>query len=397
MTQSAPGPAAALLAAPFRLFFLLAAVHAAGAMAAWIGQLTGSLALPLAWAGPSWHAHELLFGTLPAALAGFLLTAMANWTGTAPLSGRPLAALAALWAAGRLGLWFSAGALPVLVALVDMAFPLTLGIYATTVLVRQGHHRSLLLMAAVAALAAASLSSHLGNTGVVPGAAGYAQELALSAALTLMVIIGGRITPAFTNNWLQRQGRPRAAQARPALERLVLGSTLALLAASLLALPEPWVAPLALLAAAANGARLAGWSGWQARSEPLLWILHLGYGWIVLAMALRGAAPMLDGLSASAWLHATGAGAMGTLILAVATRVALGHTGRTLALSSGGLAIYLLILGAGLVRTAVAVLPGAPYREGLMLAAGGWIGAFLLYALLYGPILARPRPDGRPG
>ena len=397
MSQPAPGPAS-LLAAPFRLFFLLAALHGAAAMAAWLGQLSATLPpLPTAWSGPGWHAHELLFGTLPAALAGFLLTAMANWTGSAALSGRGLAALASAWLAGRLGLWFSAGELPVLVALADSAFPLALGGYATTVLLRHGHHRSLLLMLAVAALAAATLSSHLGNTGMLPGAGRYAHLVALSAALTLMVIIGGRITPAFTNNALRRQSQPPAAGARPALERLVLGSTLAVLAASVLAVPEPWIAPLALAAAAANGARLVLWRGWRVRADPLLWILHLGYGWIVLALALRGLAPWLDGLSASAWYHAAGAGAMGTLILGVMTRVAVGHTGRPLALPPAGILIYLLILTAGAARTGVAVLPEAGYRGGLLLAGLAWTGAFLLYALLYGPILARPRPDGRPG
>ena len=391
------GVLAQLLAAPFRVFFLLTAVHAALVVLIWTTVVTGLAAPPLAWPGAAWHAHELLFGTLPAAVAGFLLTAMANWTGMPALAGGRLAALAMLWLAGR-AVMFLGAALPApLVAGVDVAFLAVLGAYASRVLWRAGHRRSLLLMVAVAVLAAANLATHLGAGGLLPAAGPYGERLALNAATLLMVIIGGRITPAFTANWMRMAGRPYGGASHPWLERLVLAGTLAVVAASLAGLPPTWVAPLALLAALANGLRLAAWRGWQAAAEPLLWILHLGYAWVVLGLALQGLAPWLGGVPATAWYHAIGVGAMGTLILGVMTRVAVGHTGRALALPRGAVLIYWLVLAAGALRTGIALFPELGYREGLVAAGLAWSGAFVLYVGWYLPILARPRGDGRPG
>jgi uncharacterized protein involved in response to NO len=386
-----------LLAYPFRPFFLLAGVYGALLMAAWVALLTAGLPLPLA--NPvAWHGHEMLFGLVPTAIAGFLLTAMCNWTGARPLRGRGLLALIGVWLLGRVALW-SSGWLPApLVMALDLAFLPALAGYAGWVMWRRGHRKSLHLAGVLGLLALANLASHLGMAGWWPAGLRLGEVLALDLIAVLMVVIGGRITPSFTATWLRLNGRdPGAVRTSVPLDRAAALSVLALVPAEL-ATGTPWlVAGLSLLAAGLNGWRLLRWRGWHAAGEPLLWVLHLGLAWVVLALVLKGLAPPL-GLPASAWMHALGAGAMGTLILGVMTRVALGHTGRSLVLPRGGIVIYLAVILAGLLRLAVALQFGVAGSEAVLAAAGlAWVLAFGLFTVLYWPVLTRPRVDGRPG
>ena len=386
----------ALFNFPFRLFFLLTGLYGVVTVGAWMSYLFGGLALPLGWSSVHWHAHEMLFGLTSAAIAGFLLTAMCNWTGAPPLRGSALLGLACLWLAGRVMMWTASWWPAGWVAVVDLLFLPWMAIYVARVLLAHGNKRNLIMVAILLLL---TLANGMMHAGFMTGSGFWltlGQLTAFNLITLMMVVIGGRIIPLFTINWLRNNGGDIAAVAPSArLDRVTLITTALLVPADWL-IGFPWITGfLAAVAGVLHGARLATWGGWKTGREPLLWILHLGYVWIVVALLLKGAAAF-NLVAASVWQHALGVGAMGTLILGIMTRVALGHTGRSLALPPFGVLIYLAItLGAlSRVLTAVHVMD---YRVGLSIAAIGWTLAFSLFVLIYWPILSRPRADGRPG
>lgn len=386
-----------LLAHPFRPFFLAVGVYSALVVLAWVAFLLGGWPLPLGNSPLQWHSHEMLYGLVPAAIAGFVLTAMTNWTGAKPLQGGSLAALVLLWLAGRMAMWF-AGWLPGwLVAGVDLAFLLALGIYVAVVLLRYKNHRNLVLVAVLALLFGGNLLMHLGFIGGHTQLLAAGQLLAFDLIIFLMALIAGRITPAFSANWLRRQGRDSLVpKTIPWLDRLALASIALLVMSDAFAENSVLVGWAALIAATCNGLRLASWAGWRIVGEPLLWILHLAYLWIVVGLALRAAVILGAPLPHTLWQHAIGLGAIATLILGVMTRVALGHTGRALTLPRFGLVIYLAIFMATVVRllTASAFLD---FRLGITVSALLWVLAFSVFVAIYLPILSSPRADGRPG
>lgn len=401
MTSQAPSMTdsreRALWAFPFRPFFLATAAYAMLTLLGWLGMLL--LGWPLAGDFPpmQWHSHEMLFGMVAAAIAGFLLTAMCNWTGARPLAGKRLQALFGLWLAGRAAMWLS-GTLPhAVVALIDLSFLGAVAVCAAFVIIRAGNPRNLPLVLVVTLL---WLANGLFHAGVASGDAALLRGAELGTVglmVMLMVIIGGRITPAFTRNWLLRQGKdPAVVRTHPWLERATLMSTAALIALLLAGSPAPLLAALAALSGLANLMRLAGWAGWTTRREPLLWILHLGYAWIPLGLLLMAVGEATGGIAPTAWLHALGPGAMGVLIIGVMTRVALGHTGRELILPAGVAVSYGLILFAALARLITAV-GGLPWQLGVSASSAAWVGAFAVFLWHYAPILIRPRADGRPG
>lgn len=386
-----------LLTYPFRPFFLLVGIFGALAVPLWVLQLFGTLQLPVGWSGLYWHSHEMLFGFVPAAISGFLLTAMCNWTGATPLRGNGLLALAGLWLAGRIAM-LTASWLPLaLVSAIDLLFMPVLAVYVLRVLLRYNNKRNLILGVILMIMALANLLMHVGFWQQDPFWLQQGEKMALSLITLIMIVIGGRIIPAFSGNWLRVNGLPAdGIRILPPLEKAVLIVTALLIPADLLAGQVPvLVGIIALLAAGLNGARLILWQGWLVTQEPLLWILHLAYSWIVLALLLKGLAAF--GLApATAWQHALGAGAIGTLILGVMTRVALGHTGRPMRLPAPMPWFYAAIVIAAFSRV-LAALGWVDYRIGIMLAATGWAIAFGGFAVLYWPILTGPRADGRPG
>jgi uncharacterized protein involved in response to NO len=391
------GRESALWACPFRPFFLAAAGYAILALAAWLGVLL--LGWPLAGGHPpmQWHSHEMLFGMVGAAIAGFLLTAMCNWTGAKPLSGSGLQALFGLWLAGRVALWLSAVLPHALVAAIDVGFFVAVAVYAGRVIVGTANYRNLPLVAVVSALALANLLFHAGWWTQQPDLVRRVELGTVGLIVLLMVIIGGRITPAFTRNWmLRREMRPESVRSWPLVETASLTSV-ALLALALMAgAPAAVLALLAGVAGLANAVRVVGWRGWQARSDALVWILHAGYAWIPLGLMLMALGFGIGSPASTAWMHALGPGAMGVLIIGVMTRVALGHTGRVLELPKGAVAAYALILAAATIRL-VTALDWLPWRAGVMTSTAAWFAAFAVFLWLYLPILVRPRADGRPG
>jgi len=386
----------AVLAYPFRLFFVLAGLYGALLAPLWLGVVLWGWPPPGGMDPLRWHVHEMLFGLVAAAIAGFLLTAMCNWTGAAPLRGRGLSLLALAWLAGRLAPWWP-GIPPWAAALLDLVFMLAMTLYVARVIIASGNRRNLVMVAVLSLLFIANLLIQLDFSGILPGVARLAETMAIDLIVLLMVVVAGRITPAFTANWLDRHGGQRnRVRQRPGLDRVAIAVTAMMIVADGFVAAPLAGALVALAAAALNAVRLAGWGGWHCRREPLLWVLHLGYGWIVVALLLKGLGPWLPGMSSLVWVHAAGVGAMGTLILGVMTRVALGHTGRPLVLPRGAVAIYGLVTIAALARLLSAV-GWAGYQLPLMVSGLAFSAAFAMFVVLYWRVLSSPRVDGRPG
>ncbi len=384
-----------LLAYPFRVFFLLTGVYGTVLALLWIGMLFWGWPAPEAVGALRWHAHEMLFGLVPAAIAGFLLTAICNWTGCPPLRNGWLLALAVLWLAGRLAPWWP-GTTALTWMVIDLLFLLAMTGYVARVILTTHNHRNLVMVAVLALLLIANLMTHLANLGTLPGGAALGETTAIHVMLLLMVVIGGRITPLFTANWLERHGCDRSlVQTRPRLDTAAIVATALLIPSGWLGDPV-FAAGIALAAGLLNILRLSGWGTRYCLREPLLWILHLGYAWIAVALLLRGLTPWMAGLTTSLWVHAAGVGAMGTLIIGVMSRVALGHTGRPLILPRGTVVSFALITLAAIARLLTAS-GRVPYLEGMVFSAIAFSAAFLIFTVLYWPVLCRPRVDGKPG
>lgn len=391
--HSDPGPGAPrgrlrlLLAIAFRPFFLLAAAWSALAMLLWLASLTGWLTLPQLT--PAWHAHELLFGVVAAAAAGFALTAVATWTGKPPLAGAGLAALLLLWVAGRVTLLVESP--PGLIAAVtNLLFLPAVALYLLSCLVPVGQRRNYPLVVILLLLAVAQAAWHFMDIDRL-----QAYEAGLLAVAAMISLIAGRITPAFTRNWLRKCQQPESVRDHAPLEWINVGGLL-LGSAAVLAQQPQVAAVLALVAAIAAGLRLAGWNSYRVLTEPLLWILHLAWLWLIVALLLMAASWFTSLVPPTLWWHALGAGAIGTILIGVMTRVALGHTGRPLELPRGSSLLYVLITVAALARIAAALFPQG-YIALLTVAALAWVLAWLGYLIRFGPILLAPRPDGRPG
>ncbi len=381
----------------FRPFFLGLAIYGALAIPWWALVWLGVLPVP-SWLVPMWwHGHEMVFGFVAAAIAGFLLTASPVWTGGPALTGRPLAALFALWVSGRVA-FAAAGVLPAwLIALVDLAFLPAVALAVVRTLWGSGQKRNYAIVGIVAALALANGCVHAEALRLASGTARPALRFAVDLVVVLLLVIAGRITPAFTQNALRQQGLPITVRSRPSLSAVAIGAAAALALSTLLIGRSTLTGVLATLAGVAAAARLAGWRSWQIRRDPLLWSLHAGSAWVAVGLLLVGASDLGAAIPATAGLHALTAGAMGGTILAVITRVGLGHTGRPLVLPSGVVWSYALVHAAALFRVAAAFAP-VRGQQALLLASGlAWAAAFGLFAVRYAPILTTPRPDGRSG
>ncbi len=347
-----------ILSHGFRPFFLLAGLWAIVALNVSLHAFLGLIESPGAFAPQSWHTHEMLFGYAMAVLAGFMLTAIPNWTGRLPLHDGPLAVLVLLWIAGRAAVWFSDLLGPLPTALLDLAFPVALFAVAFREIRAGRNWRNLPICAALAVLALANALVHAGMAGLaVAGAEPHATRLALATFAALIALIGGRIVPSFTRNWLAKTGAARLPAPFGAFDKLALGlAILALLS---------WVADpgglptegLCAVAALAHALRLARWQGGQTLREPLLAVLHVGYAWIPVALALfAGHAFCPDIVPASVGIHALAVGAIGTMTLAVMSRAIRGHSGRDLTAGWSTTLVFAAITLSALSRVAAPFL-----------------------------------------
>ncbi len=379
----------AILSQGFRPFVLAAGLWSAAALALWVAMLTFGFALPSRFDPLSWHAHEMLFGFVMAAVAGFLLTAIPNWTQRLPISGAPLAGLAMLWLAGRAACLISALLPAWLSTAIDPAFPVILAMVAARELVAGRNWRNLTMLAPIAVLGAANLLMHLEADGIaIPAGLGW--RLGLFATLVLISVVGGRIIPSFTRNWLLKHSSAELPAGHDRLDRLALGVLHAgMLGWAIFPDARPLGAVL-LVGAVLHVWRLARWHGELTAAEPLLLILHLGYGWLAAGSALLGLALLLPAVPLTAAIHALTAGAIGTMIMAMMTRATRGHSGRDLVADRPTVFIYSFITCAALTRVAAAFLP--TWSASLyVVAAFLWVTAFGGFVVVYGPMLLRPR------
>jgi uncharacterized protein involved in response to NO len=386
--RSYAGPA--VLAHGFRPFFLLAGIWALAALALSFEMMQGRIALPTAFDPVSWHYHEMLFGYVAAAIAGFLLTAVPNWTGRLPLQGMPLLGLVVLWLAGRGAVAVSGliGAWPG--GLIDLAFLAVLAAVALREIAAGRNWRNLPIVAAVVLFLLCNALSHAEAVGLAE-TGGLARRAAIAVVIMLVSLVGGRIIPSFTRNWLVKRGSRALPAAFGGFDRLTLAAALVALA-WWAAVPDG-VAAAALigLASVLHLVRLARWRGHATLPESLLWVLHVAYLWIPVGLALLAASHWRTALPATGALHALTAGAIGTMTLAVMSRATLGHTGRALHAGAGLTGAYLLVTFAAVARVGASVST-ALYMPLLTTAAIAWIAAFALYLAVCGPMLVTRQP-----
>lgn len=385
------GPA--LFSYGFRPFFLFGALHAALMLALWVPWYLGLIALPSAFPPVAWHTHELLFGYVPAIVAGFLLTAVPNWTGRLPVVGRRLGVLFAFWVLGRVVVAASLGLPPLLVAALSLAFLLGLGVVIGREIVAGRNWRNLKVLAGVIALSLAQALFHYEVWR--HGRATYGDHLAVAATLMLIMIVGGRIVPSFTTNWLKRENPGPQPAPFDLFDKASMGVATIALACWIMAPAWPAAAPgfgaLLLIAGALQAIRLIRWQGHRTLAEPLVTVLHIGFAFVPLGFALAGFALMTgaDAVATGA-THAWTVGAIGLMTLAMMTRSTRGHTGHSLNAPPSTMAIYALMLIAVMARLVAVYLPNLT-PPALGMAAIAWVGAFALFIALYGPMLLRKK------
>jgi uncharacterized protein involved in response to NO len=382
-----------ILRGGFRPFFLGGALWALIVVGLWVGALSGAVRLPTAFDPLAWHRHEMLFGYLGAVIAGFLMTAIPNWTGRLPIAGGRLAALAGLWLAARLAVLFSAVVGPAVALALDVGFLLVLAAVCAREVIA-AKNRNFPLVVIILLFAIANAFDHAEALGFSVGT-GLGWRAGFALVLMLIAVIGGRIIPSFTRNWLSKQGRNTGLPGQPDLfDKLCLATTAIALAGWAIVPDERWVAALLIAAGVVQAVRLGRWSGHRTLSDPLVFMLHVSYAWLPLGLLLLGASIFIPSIPATSALHALAAGAMASMTLAVMTRATLGHTGRPLHADAPTTAIFALVTLGAAVRVSAPLLP-FDYMRAIDIAGLLWGGAFLLFVLAYGPKLVGPRPDGR--
>lgn len=390
-SRAAP-PRVALFALGFRPFFLLAMAAAVGMVALWSFAYRGVFAFDAYYGALLWHAHEMIFGFAAAVMAGFLLTAVGNWTGTPTLTRGPLATLAGLWLAGRV-LPFLHGTLPDWsIAAVDLAFAPALALSIAIPLVRNAPSPNLIFVPVLVLFTVANALVHVGRPGGSLATARIGLYLGIDIVLLLIAIVGGRVLPFFTERAL-----PGAAPVkRRWLEPIAIGAVLVLALVRPFSPPPALLTGVAALAAAAHALRLVGWHDRRVWSVPLLWVLYLGYGWLVLGFALTALAAA-GRVSPFLALHALTSGAIGAMTLGMMARVALGHTGRPLKPARLTVLAFALVHVAAALRVFAPLLAPAWTADFVLISALLWIAAFGCALEVYAGKLIGPRADGLPG
>jgi uncharacterized protein involved in response to NO len=372
----------------FRPFFFGGAAWAVIAIALWIGSLTGAITFPTAIDPLAWHRHEMLFGFVGAIVSGFLLTAVPNWTGRLPIAGWPLAGLFALWGIARIAVLFSGVVTIPAAATLDVGFFVVLALLAARE-VLEANNRNIPVVGLILLFGLADAIDYLAVTGTIP-TPDLGWQIALSIVLLLISLIGGRIIPSFTRNWLAKRGvREGLPTQAGKFDLFVIGVT----AFALLAwLSGPATAPIGAILIAAAALQLVRWLRWRGYrtfADPLVLVLHVGYAWLPIGLALLGFS-LMGAVPRSAAIHALTAGAMTTMILAVMTRASLGHTARELKANAATIVLYLLATAGALLRVS-ASLRLVDYDLGIEVAGLVWGAALVLFLIAYAPVLWRPR------
>lgn len=369
----------------FRPFFLGAALWAACGMFLWTLMFRGALDLDFQWSARDWHIHEMLFGYVSAVIAGFLLTAVPNWTGLEAPKGVALGGLFGLWIAGRLAILFSNCLPPLLVAGIDISFLVVLEIWLIRVLVKSGNNRNLVVAGLIALFIISNAAMHSSawkDIGVGGG---------LLAVIMLISLIGGRVIPAFTRNWLAKQGAPNVIPNFGVPDGLTLAFSALALCLFAVGIEGGLTGAAFVLASVTSLVRLKRWQGLATAKEPLVLIMHLAYLWLPVGYALLALSQVTSIVSVNSGLHALTSGAVGTVTLAIMTRASLGHSGKPLQADRATLAVYLLVTLAAGLRVASDVFPDPVLAKSL--AGVAWSAAFLTFAAVYGSLFLRSQSN----
>lgn len=383
MTYQGP----AILSYGFRPFFLFGAIYSGAAVIGWLVMYWGEMSVPTAFAPRDWHVHEMLFGYVAAVVAGFLMTAVPNWTGRLPIQGRPLAILLSVWVAGRIAIYVSAWIGWILAASIDVAFLLLLAAAVAREIVAGRKWSNLKVVGIACLLALTNIAFHV--EAHFAGVADYATRAGIALVITLIALIGGRIVPSFTRNWLARQnpGRMPVPFAQFDGVAMVIG-TLAL-AIWVVTPTGPATAGALSVAAILHLIRLVRWAGYRTVPDRLVLILHVAYAFVPAGYVLSALAAV-DLAVPSAGIHAWTGGAIGSMTIAVMTRASLGHTGRALSATVATQLIYAAVTVAALARICAALEADLSHAL-LPLSATAWALAFLGFAAVYGPMLCTQR------
>jgi len=373
----------------FRPFYFLGTLYAVLLTAGWLGAYLG------AWEVPSvgtplrlWHGHEMLFGFAAAIIAGIVLTALPSWAGTEEIRGGRLALLVVLWLAGRIAFWAAPWLPPLAPALVDLLlFPAAILMVAPQ-LARAANRLYLLLLPILLALAGANAAYHYGILAANTVFAGLGLRGALYAIIVLYVLKGGVLAPIFTGNALREKGRGEQAPFNVELEMLAVGVVLLLAAFDLAGAPSLWIGLAALACALVHAVRTARWKGWRLPDVPLVFVMHLGFAWLIFAFALKAVAELTGLVPEAAWVHAFTVGSLGLMMLGLMTRVSLRHTGRPLVVPASMKLAYGMMFAAALLRLAATVHGLGDWA--IALAAVLWGLTFLVYFTVFGAMLVRP-------
>jgi len=384
------GPA--FLSYGFRPFFLGAALFAGLSVLLWVALFAGKAQAVFLYPPRDWHVHEMLFGYLPALIAGFLLTAMPNWTDRLPLRGGPLLAMFLLWLVGRLLVAApSAGAS--VAAIVDGAFLVILATYVWREIAAARAWDRAPIGILVSLYAVTNILFHHSALHGMP--TDFAERFALSVMTLMLTVIGGRLTPTFTREFFAERNMPGLPEVFSRIDGIAIVLVLMGVATWVLQPESVWTGVMLVVAGVAGVVRLLRWRGWRTWREPLVLILHIGYGWVGLFLLALGTSILGIGFSPENAVHLLTTGAMGAMTLAVMTRASLGHTGRVRHADRLTVTIYLLVNVGALLRifTPNFDTPTNLTYTMLGLSALSWSGAYLLFAVIYGPFLVRPSLD----
>ncbi|HMM89190.1 NnrS family protein [Bradyrhizobium sp.] len=379
------GPA--LFSYGFRPFFLFGAIYAGAMVPLWLAVFAGHVSLPSAFTPRDWHVHEMLFGYVAAVIAGFLLTAVPNWTGRLPIQGTRLAILFAAWVAGRLAVTFSAFiGWPIALA-IDAAFLTLLAAAAAREIIAGRKWNNLTVVGVISLLAVTNVAFHI--EALLAGVAEYSTRIGIGLVVTLVCVIGGRIVPSFTRNWLARRGPGRLPVPFNRFDAVAMVVGVCAMIVWIAAPSGRFTAAALGIAGLLHVVRLARWAGERTVSDRLVLILHVAYAFVPAGFLLAALAA-LDLVAPSAGLHAWTGGAIGSMTIAVMTRATLGHTGQALSASVATQLVYASVVIAALARVCAALEPA--HSAPLLTVAGvAWAGAFLGFALVYAPLLCRAR------
>jgi uncharacterized protein involved in response to NO len=380
----------------FRPFFLAAGLSAALLIPWWAGAFAWGLPLSTHWPPMLWHGHEMLFGFIVAAIAGFLLTAVPSWTGARGFAGRPLVLLTSLWVLGRIVVATSAFWPFSLVATIDLLFLPALAALVLPPLAR-ARNRNTPLLAVLTALWVANAAFYWGLSRGEGALALHALTGGIDIVLVLVTIIGGRIIPAFTSAAFKQRGVSSVVHAWRGMTPVAIGAMLVVTLVDLWRPDTPVAGAVAAAAALIQAVRFAQWQSLRTLRMPIVWVLHLAYLWLPLGLALKGLALLTGTAFAAFYLHALTIGAATTMIVGVMTRASLGHTGRALVVARPTVFAYGLLMAAVVARVFGSAWLPLSYSEVIVLAAMLWTAAFVLYLWVYVPILGGPRADGKPG